>query len=207
MNGDIFEFLTKYPTIPFLPIVSNTYTFNEVVLTIRAATTNTAIRALLLGIAKTRPLNSYDTSTKTFNSIDNNLYEITTSNPPRGNLGSFITEQSCVKIFNDNVPIAKFPNISTATNYMTSYYEVYEPMIEKLKTVNPNIDINVSYGKALGQLVSTTWDTAAAVTSSLNAQQIKDYTENDLYSGNAVTYNNVVKIFKDSYEYFVQNPN
>ena len=198
--------LTKYPTIPFLPIVSNTYTLNDVILAIKTATTNTAIRALLLGIAKTRPLNSYDASNKTFNSVDNNLYEITTSNPPRGNLGSFITEQSCVKIYNDDVPIAKFPNIGTATNYMTSYYAVYEPMIENLKTVNPNVDTNVSYGKALGQLVSTTWDTAAAVTSSLNAQQIKDYTENVLYSGNIATYNVVVKIFKDSYEYFVQNP-
>jgi hypothetical protein len=199
--------LTKYPTIPFLPIVSNTYTLNEVILTIKTATTNTAIRALLLGLAKTRPLNSYDGNAKTFNCIDNNLYEITTSNPPRGNLGSFINEQSCVKIFNDNVPIAKFPNIGAATNYMISYYAVYEPMIENLKTVNPNIDINISYGKALGQLVSTTWDTAAAVTSSLNAQQIKDYTENILYSGNTATYNIVVNLFKDSYEYFVQNPN
>jgi uncharacterized ubiquitin-like protein YukD len=198
--------LTQYPTIPFLPIVSNTYTLNEVILTIKTATANTAIRALLLGIAKTRPLNSYDTSTKTFNSIDNNLYEITTSNPPRGNLGSFITEQSCVKIFNDDVPIAKFPNIGTATNYMTSYYEVYEPVIENLKTVNPNVDTNVSYGKALAQLVSTTWDTQAAVTSALNAHEIKIYTENILYSGNTATYNIVVKTFKDSYEYFVQNP-
>ena len=177
------------------------------ILAIKTATTNTAIRALLLGIAKTRPLNSYDASNKTFNSVDNNLYEITTSNPPRGNLGSFITEQSCVKIYNDDVPIAKFPNIGTATNYMTSYYAVYEPMIENLKTVNPNVDTNISYGKALAQLVSTTWDTAAAVTSSLNAQQIKDYTENVLYSGNIATYNIVVNLFKDSYEYFVQNPN
>ena len=198
--------LTQYPTIPFLPIVSNTYTLNEVILTIKTATANTAIRALLLGIAKTRPLNSYDTSTKTFNSIDNNLYEITTSNPPRGNLGSFITEQSCVKIFNDDVPIAKFPNIGTATNYMTSYYEVYEPVIENLKTVNPNVDTNVSYGKALAQLVSTTWDTQAAVTSALNADEIKIYTENILYSGNTATYNIVVNTFKNSYEYFVQNP-
>jgi hypothetical protein len=198
--------LTQYPTIPFLPIVSNTYTLNEVILTIKTATANTAIRALLLGIAKTRPLNSYDTSTKTFNSIDNNLYEITTSNPPRGNLGSFITEQSCVKIFNDDVPIAKFPNIGTATNYMTSYYEVYEPVIENLKTVNPNVDTNVSYGKALAQLVSTTWDTQAAVTSALNADEIKIYTENTLFLNNTTGYDAYVKIFKDSYVYFVQNP-
>ena len=75
---------------------------------------------------------------------------------------------------------------------MTSYYEVYEPMIENLKTVNPNVDTNVSYGKALAQLVSTTWDTAAAVTSTLNAEEIKIYTENILYSGNTATYNLVV---------------
>jgi len=135
------------------------------------------------------------------------LYEITTSNAPRGNLGSFITEQSCVKLFNKDVPIAKFPNIGVATNYMTSYYEVYEPMIENLKTVNPNVDTNVSYGKALAQLVTTTWDTLAAVTSTLNAQEIKTYTENIIYSGNTATYNLAVSTFKDSYEYFVQNPN
>jgi hypothetical protein len=80
-------------------------------------------------------------------------------------------------------------------------------MIENLKNINPNTNVDVSYGKALAQLVSTTWDTAAAVTSSLNAQQIKDFTEQALYSGNTATYNIVVNVFKDAYEYFVQNPN
>ena len=198
---------TKYPTIPFLAISANTYTVNQVITVIKAATTNTAIRALLLGIAKTRPLNGYNGGASTFNCINNNLYEITTSNPPRGNLGTFITEQSCTKIYGENVPIAKFPNIETGTNYMISYYQVYEPMIENLKNINPNTNVDVSYGKALAQLVSTTWDTAAAVTSSLNAQQIKDFTEQALYSGNTATYNIVVNVFKDAYEYFVQNPN
>jgi len=198
---------TKYPTIPFLAISANTYTVNQVITVIKAATTNTAIRALLLGIAKTRPLNGYNGGVSTFNCINNNLYEITTSNPPRGNLGTFITEQSCTKIYGENVPIAKFPNIETGTNYMISYYQVYEPMIENLKNINPNTNVDVSYGKALAQLVSTTWDTAAAVTSSLNAQQIKDFTEQALYSGNTATYNIVVNVFKDAYEYFVQNPN
>jgi hypothetical protein len=134
------------------------------------------------------------------------LYEITTSKAPRGNLATFITEQSCVDISGIKVPIAKFPNILTATNYMISYYQVYSPMIQNLKNVNPNIDVNVSYGKALTQLALTTWKTAAAVTSSLNAQQIKDYVENDLLLNNATTYDAYVKIFKDSYEFFVQNP-
>ena len=40
-----------------------------------------------------------------------------------------------------------------------------------------------------------------------NAEEIKIYTENILYSANTATYNIVVNTFKDSYEYFVQNPN
>ena len=195
---------SAYPTIPFLDISASTYTLNEIISVIDSATTNTEIRALLLGIAIISTLNTRNNLI--YNVINNNLYEITTSNAPRGNLATFITEQSCVDISGIKVPIAKFPNILTATNYMISYYQVYSPMIQNLKNVNPNIDVNVSYGKALAQLALTTWKTAAAVTSSLNAQQIKDYVENDLLLNNATTYDAYVKIFKDSYEFFVQNP-
>jgi hypothetical protein len=104
------------------------------------------------------------------------------------------------------VPIAKFPDILTATKYMISYYQGYEPMIQNLINLNPNVDVNVSYGKALTQLAVTTWLTAAAITSSLNAQQIKDETENKIFLNNATGYNAFVTIFKNSYAYFVQNP-
>lgn len=195
---------SQYPTIPFLDVVSNTYTLNEVINVIKSATPNAAIRALLLGIATQSKLNTVNSST--YNVINNNLYEITTSNPPRGNLATFVTEQSCVDISGTIVPIAKFPNILTATNYMISYYQVYEPMIQNLVNVNPNIDVNVSYGKALAQLTITTWLTAAAITSSLTAQQIKDFTENQIFLNNATGYNTFFTLFKDSYAYFVQNP-
>ena len=90
---------------------------------------------------------------------------------------------------------------------MTSYYQVYEPIIENLKNINPNVDVNISYGKALTQLVATTWDTPYAITGQRNSQEIKDYTENTLYSGNTAGYNANVDTFKNAYEYFVQNPN
>ena len=80
-------------------------------------------------------------------------------------------------------------------------------MIQNLINVNPNIDVAVRYGKALTQLAATTWETAAAITSSLNAQQIKDYTENTLFLNNATGYDAFVSIFTDSYIYFVQFPN
>ena len=198
---------TEFPTVPFLSSSATTYTLNQVIAAIKTETTNTAIRSLLLGIALTRALNSYNSTSSVFNSINNNLYEITTSNPPRGNLGSFIVEQSCVKILGDDVPIAKFQNISNATKYMISYYQVYEPIIENLKTINPNVDVNVSYGKALTQLMSTTWDTPYAIEAQRNTQEIKDFTENTLYVGNVATYNEYVNVFKNAYEYFVQNPN
>ena len=196
---------SAYPTIPFLDISTNTYTINEVATDIRSATSNTAIRALLLGIATTSKLNT--TNAQTYNVINNNLYEITTSNLPKGNLATFITGQTCVNISGTDVPIAKFSDILTATKYMVSYYQGYEPLIQNLINVNPNIDNDVRYGKALTQLAVTTWKTAAAITSSLNAQQIKDYTENTLFSNNATGYDAFVSIFKDSYIYFVQFPN
>jgi hypothetical protein len=195
---------SAYPTIPFINMSASTYTVNEVTTVIKSTTTNTAIRALLLGLAATSKLNTVNSST--YNSINNNLYEITTSTPPRGNLATFITEQTCVDISGIRVPIAKFPNILTATKYMISYYQVYEPMIQNLVNVNPNIDVNVSYGKALTQLAVTTWKTAAAVTSPLNAQQIKDYTENTIFLNNNTGYDAFIQVFKDSYIYFVQNP-
>jgi hypothetical protein len=195
--------ITEYPTVPFLNIIATTYTLNEVITAINAETTNTNIRALLLGIAFTRQLNKFNTASAVFNVINNNLYEITTSNPPRGNLGSFITEQSCVKILNFDVPIAKFQNISTATKYMTSYYQVYEPIIENLKNINPNVDVNVSYAKALAQLAATTWDTPYALIDQRTTQEIKDYTENTIYAGNTAGYDANVAIFKSAYQYFV----
>jgi hypothetical protein len=198
------RYTSAYPTIPFLDISANTYTNNQVATTIRSVTTNTAIRALLLGIATTSKLNT--TNATTFNVINNNLYEITTKNAPKGNLATFITEQSCVDISGTKVPIAKFPDILTATQYMISYYQGYEPMIQNLVNLNPNVDVNVSYGKALTQLAVTTWLTAAAITSSLNAQQIKDETENKIFLNNATGYNAFVNVFKNSYLYFVQNP-
>ena len=198
--------LTKYPSIPFLDIISTTYTINDIIPIIKSATTNIKLRALFLGIAKTRPLNGFDGITSTFNIINNNLYEITTSTEPRGNLSSFISEQSCVSLYGKNVPIAKFPNIKTATDYMVSYYQGYEPVIENLKNVNPNIDINVSYGKALSQLATSTWDSTIGITSSFDAQQMKNHTENQVFLGNTATYNLLVNIYKDAYEYFVSNP-
>jgi hypothetical protein len=198
------RYTSAYPTIPFLAVSANTYTNDQVAATIKSVTTNTAIRALLLGLAITSKLNT--TNATTYNVINNNLYEITTKNSPKGNLGTFITEQSCVAISGTKVPIAKFPDILTATKYMISYYQGYEPMIQNLININPNVDVNVSYGKALTQLAVTTWLTAAAITSSLNAQQIKDETENKIFLNNATGYNAFVTIFKNSYEYFVQNP-
>ena len=195
---------SAYPKIPFLAMSANTYTLNEIIDVIKSATTNTSIRSLLLGIAVISKLNARNNLT--YNVINNNLYEITTSNLPKGNLATFITEQSCVDISGTKVPIAKFPNILTATKYMISYYQGYEPVIQNLVNVNPNVDNDVRYGKALTQLAVTTWETAEAITSSLNAQQIKDYTENTLFLNNTTGYDAYVKIFKDSYVYFVQNP-
>ena len=198
--------LSKYPTIPFLNSSATTYTEIEIVNVIKNSTTNTAIRSLLLGLAISRPLNTYDENAKTYNVINNNVYSITTSNEPRGNLSSFITEQSCVTIYNNNVPIAKFADIKKATDYMISYYQSYIPMIENLKNINPNVDTNVSYGKALTQLVTSTWDSTVGITSSFNAQQIKDYTENNVFSGNTTTYNILINNYKAAYEFFVANP-
>jgi hypothetical protein len=198
--------LSKYPTIPFLNSSATTYTEIEIVNVIKNSTTNTAIRSLLLGLAISRPLNTYDENAKTYNVINNNVYSITTSNEPRGNLSSFITEQSCVTIYNNNVPIAKFADIKKATDYMISYYQSYMPMIENLKNINPNVDTNVSYGKALTQLVTSTWDSTVGITSSFNAQQIKDYTENNVFSGNTTTYNILINNYKAAYEFFVANP-
>jgi hypothetical protein len=197
--------LSQYPTIPFLDMIANTYTLNQVIDVIKSAISNTALRALFLGIATQSKLNTRNNLT--YNVINNNLYEITTSNPPRGNLATFITEQSCVDISGTKVPIAKFPNLLTATNYMISYYQGYEPLIQNLVNVNSDMDVNVKYGKALAQLTITTWLTAAAITSSLNAQQIKDFTENEIFLNNTAGYNAFFTLFKDSYAYFVQNPN
>jgi len=206
---------TAYPSIPFVDLLSTPFTEIEIIESIKSTTNKTHIRALLLGIAKTRTINDYKPESDTYNGVNYNPYGISTLNKFNGNMSTYIVEQSCIQANDTPVPLAKFANLASSCAFMVSYYNVYDKMIMDLKVLNSSTNESLSYGKSLAQIISTTWDTAAALgdTSTnppqppLNAKGIKDYTLDVIYKDKLNSYNTLVSILVDSYDYFVQNPN
>ena len=200
--------VTKYTTLPFAEIKRTPLTLEELIPTIKSATTDVRLRALLLGIAQTRPLNTYDNATSQFNSINNNFYEISTETKHNGSLDTYLTEQFCVDIAGTSRTLASFTDTITSSKFMVSFYQPIIPLIESLKTLNVDTNEYKQYGKALSQICLSTWDTAAAFgPPPLTAEEIKDKITTATNSSVINTYNQYVDVFTEYYEYFVLNPN
>ena len=92
-----------------------------------------------------------------------------------------------------------------STDFIISYYKSLEPIVNELVKINPNTDINVSYGEAIAQLVWSTWDTEKGFSDNnnqVNAQSIKDVTIADRDNGTLSFYQDYVKIFQEGYKIF-----
>jgi hypothetical protein len=200
--------ITKYTSLPFVEIKRTEITYEELLPIIKAETTNSALRALLLGIALTRPVNSYETDLSLLNSINNNLYEISTETKHNGSLDTYLKEQTCVDIMGDSVVLASFLDTTISTKFMVSFYQSMIPLIESLKTLNIDTNEYKQYGKALAQICYTTWDTPIAFgPPPLTAEQIKTQVINNVDTNVIKLYNDYVTVFTTLYENFVLNPN
>ena len=149
------------------------------------------------------------------NSVNNNPFGISTIIDYKGSLPSLILKQSCVNINNNPTPLVKFNNLTESVNFMSSYMKQVINLVPELKTLNSDTDVNKSYGKALTQLLYTSWITLSAFGDpnatppkpNLTAQQIKDTTiQKFTQQNNLDTYNILVEVFTDKYKYFKQNP-
>ena len=205
---DACKEVTKYTTLPFVETKRTLFTIEELIPIIKNATTDTRLRALLMGIIITRPTNLYDTASSQINSINNNFYEISTETKHNGSLDTYLKEQTCVDVGGKSRVFASFTDNNTGTNFMVSFFQSVIPLIESLKTINVDTNEYKQYGKALSQICLTTWDTAIAFgPPPLTAEQIKDKITTATNTAVINTYNIYVKQFTDYYEYFVLNPN
>ena len=206
--------LTKYPTVPFEDLIQNTFTENEIIPIIKNVTTDINLRALLLGMSS-GIIGGATVNNGIINSVNNNPFGISTIIDYKGSLPSLILKQSCVNINNNPTPLVKFNNLTESVNFMSSYMKQVINLVPELKTLNSDTDVNKSYGKALTQLLYTSWITLSAFGDpnatppkpNLTAQQIKDTTiQKFTQQNNLDTYNILVEVFTDKYKYFKQNP-
>ena len=98
---------------------------------------------------------------------------------------------------------ASFTANTTSSEFMVSFYTPLLPLIENLKTLNPDTNDAKSYGKALTQFMVTTWETPIAFgPPALSAQEIKDYVLNQYDTGLFPGYQDYVDIFTTFYQTF-----
>lgn len=202
---------SEYKKIPFVSIERTPINFTDLVSEIKNKPISRQMKALILGIATTRPINSFEIDGEVLNVINYNPYEISADSRQPGSLDSYISEQVCAKIGGKDVPLVSFSSLTDSTNFIISFYSSYETMISNLVTANTDTDINKSYGKSLAQLTFTTWDTAAAFgdttksppTPPLTAIQIKDFTLNAKNDSKFTEYDTYVEIFTKYYKAFI----
>ena len=198
-----------YKSIPFEDLSQTTFTTDDIYPQIKQATLDTNMRALVWGIAQI--MSSTTLNNSVYNCINNNPFEINTLSNHKGNLNSYIKKQSCVKIGQYSIRLVKFDKLLDSINFMVSYMTEVIKNTEALKTLNPNVDENKSYGEALFQIAYTTWLTSLAFDNGgLDANGIKTTTLNNFTGENGnyskQTYDIYVSKFTDAYEYFKQNP-
>ena len=198
----------EFKSIPFVDLVQTTFTVDEIVPIIKSVTSDINMQALLLGLIQIMPSTSLNNGV--YNCINNNPYEVSTKNIFKGNLPSLITAQSCVLLSKDeSKPLVKFDTLQKSVEFLNSFMTSLINMIPQLVSLNPDTDLNKSYGKALLQLAFTTWLTPLFYGSAtpLTPLQIRDNTikayegENVNVSGNEVPiYQVSVEIFTNAYE-------
>jgi hypothetical protein len=195
--------VTKYQTLPFVNVSKSIYTIEQLLPIISNATNNAKLRALLMGLINTRPLNSYNDAATSIEVTNLNFYEISTENKFSAGMDTYLKEQVCVEIQGTPRALASFTANTTSTEFMVSFFTPLLPIIDNLKTLNPDTNDVKSYGKALAQFAYTTWDTPIAFgPPALSAQQIKDYVLGQYDAGLLPGYQDYVNIFTSFYEVF-----
>jgi hypothetical protein len=201
---------SMYSAVPFVELNQTVFTRDEIAPIIKSLTTDTSMRAMLLGIAESF-MEGTTNNNGVYNCINNNPYEISTENIFGGNLIQFITSQSCTSINGKPKPLVKFDTLNRSTEFMVSYMTSVIPLLPSFLSINSDTDINKKYGKSLLQLSISAWETRAAFgdpdaippVPAQTPSQIKTTVTNNL---NAATYNLLVNKFADCYKYFVLNP-
>jgi hypothetical protein len=193
----------QFTSIPFVDLVQTTFTVDEVVPIIKTVTNDVIMQGLLLGLLQVMPNTTLNN--EVFNCINNNPYEVSTANVFKGNLPSLITAQSCVLMSNDkSKTLVKFDTLQKSIEFVNSFMTELIKLVPQLVAINPDTDLNRSYGKALFQLAFTTWLTPLAFgPPQLTEVEIRDktkaaFTDKD---GNILpAYQSSVEIFTKAYE-------
>lgn len=205
---------TVYASIPFEPLIQTPFSDDDMIPLLNSVTTDKVMKALLWGIIQNEP--STTNNDGVFNCINNNPFEIsvhsTNINQNKtfgGSLNDFIKKLSCVQINNNNVSLVKFDTFTESIQFINAYLTNAILNIPALVTLNPNTDLDKSYGAALFQLAHTTWfnnfalgnPNAVPPTPPLNATQIKAKTLSD-FSSLGSQYIVKVQSFTDAWRKF-----
>jgi hypothetical protein len=198
---------TVYASVPFEPLLQTPFTKDEFIPLLDSVTTNKVMKALLWGIAQNQK--STTNNNGVFNCINYNPFQIDTQRIQPGNLNSFIKKQSCVQIDNKNIRLVKFDTFTESIQFMNAYMTNVINSIPRLVTLNPNTNLDKSYGAALFQLAYTTWygtfafgnPDAIPPVPPLNETQIKSKTISD-FASLTNNYNTLVESFTQAWQQF-----
>jgi hypothetical protein len=198
--------VTKYQSLPFVDISKTIFTLEQVIPLIKNATTDNRLRALLYGLATTRPLNSFNGAATTFEISNFNFFEISTENKFNGSMDTYLTEQVCIDVQGTTRAFSSFTANTTSFDFMVSFYTQILPLIENLKTLNSDTNVYKEYGKALTQIAITTWETPIAFgPPQLSGQQIRDAVLQEYNDGRFSTYPDLVELYTVAYQAFETN--
>jgi hypothetical protein len=197
--------ITKYPTLPFVSFKNEIVTLNSLATNLKTIVSDKKLQAYLFGLALSRPLNAYNPSTQTLETINYNMFEISTENKFQGSMDTYLEKQLCMDDNGNIRVLASFTDDVKPINFMVSFYNPILPLLNDLIGVNPDINDKKSFAKAASQLVLTTWDTSIAFgPPQLNALEIKNNVETATNQNIINTYQNYINLFIESYEIFVE---
>jgi len=196
---------TKYPTLPFVSFKNEIVSLNSLATNLKTIVSDKKLQAYLFGLALSRPLNAYNPSTQTLETINYNMFEISTENKFQGSMDTYLEKQLCMDDNGNIRVLASFTDEVKPINFMLSFYNPILPLLNDLIGVNPDINNKKSFAKAASQLALTTWDTPIAFgPPQLNALEIKSNVETATNQNIINTYQNYINLFIESYEIFVE---
>jgi len=197
--------ITKYPTLPFVSFKNEIVTLNSLAINLKTIVSDKKLQAYLFGLALSRPLNAYNPSTQTLETMNYNMFEISTENKFQGSMDTYLEKQLCMDDNGNIRVLASFTDDVKPINFMVSFYNPILPLLNDLIGVNPDINDKKSFAKAASQLALTTWDTSIAFgPPQLNALDIKNNVETATNQNIINTYQNYINLFIESYEIFVE---
>jgi hypothetical protein len=195
-----------FDSVSYVNLKPTQITINDLVNLLNAKTNSKIIKTIVLTIALTRPTNTLSDGVM-IQSNNANVYGIFTNVKYGGELNNKIKNQTCAKVNGETYPMADFQTYDLSNEFMLSFYQNIELIIEELNKFNINIDQTLTIANSIAQCIYVTWDTKKAFIGGfngkpLNVQQYKEVSLADKESGTFTYYDFYLKTAKEVYSKF-----